>query len=208
MAIRIPAHIFVGSPGQAPVQPAAGQPAGGGQGAAAANGRPRQARPNGTFVGTEQRWLFGPAEGCWWRHYAWWVMPLGLLLLLSGWWLYFTGPSKSAAPSVTPAPAVTAPAVVAPVACAPPAPTCPAAVTPRAIAPVVVDLEPIKKSIDRLSDRIGDRLGEHQDITIGGSREHPRDEGSRTQSESRRTDDDSDEACARRYWEQYLKSKK
>lgn len=86
---RVHAHIYVGGANPAPpAPPPAGQQA-----------TPvSQPQGGGIYVASERRWLFGPIEGVWWFRYAWWVIPLGLALLLSG-WLRPTTPAPAPIPT-------------------------------------------------------------------------------------------------------------
>ncbi len=36
-------------------------------------------------IGTDRDWRLGPFEGSWWVRYSWWVIPLGLLLIIVPW---------------------------------------------------------------------------------------------------------------------------
>lgn len=56
-------------------------------------------------VATETRYLMGSAEGPWWFKWSWWVIPVGLVLLILPWVLYFRG-GKSTATPAAPAPRV------------------------------------------------------------------------------------------------------
>jgi hypothetical protein len=55
-------------------------------------------------VGQETRHLMGTIEGPWWFRYSWWVIPLGLILLI-GPWVFFAHmddcPTPPALPSTT-----------------------------------------------------------------------------------------------------------
>ena len=95
--MRIPRHIYVGAPGTIVPAPA---PAAGVAPAVPAQPTRRQQ----IFVGTEQGWLFGPAEGAWWRHFAWWVIPIIALLVAGGWYVAFVRYASASTPSpVSPA---------------------------------------------------------------------------------------------------------
>lgn len=82
-------------------------------------------------VATEQFHLMGPAQGTWWEKYSWWVIPLGVILLILpaiGYWsgvkvFSLSNPNQITS---TPTPIVVTPVVVQqPV--PPPAPQTPAA---------------------------------------------------------------------------------
>lgn len=68
-------------------------------------------------VGTERFHHMGPAQGTWWQKYSWWVIPLGVILLVipaisywSGAKIYGSGGTSMLAPQ--PVPVVVSPVVV------------------------------------------------------------------------------------------------
>lgn len=100
MAIRIPAHIYVGGvTAPPPVRPPVGGAAAPVAGAAPVAPVPRLSnRRDQVYVASERRWLLGPIEGRWWLRYAWWAIPLGLALLVGGWSMYFVSHSQHSRP--------------------------------------------------------------------------------------------------------------
>lgn len=58
-------------------------------------------------IGTETRYIMGSAEGPWWFKFSWWVIPLGLLLILGPWALILRrGGTDNASAPVAPQPQV------------------------------------------------------------------------------------------------------
>lgn len=108
---RVRAHIYVSPPGAVP-------PAIVGTGANRAM----------LAVEGERRWLFGPIEGGWWRHHAWWVIPVGAMLLvmpwiimarLQGWWPFGPPPTPPAASAPASLPTSSPPGTAPPPAAGP-----------------------------------------------------------------------------------------
>lgn len=100
-------------------------------------------------VGQERRWLFGPTEGRWWRHFAWWVIPLGAVLLTVPWYLYFTAPTPAPRPSAP----VTAPRTPAGKKVTHQA-TVPQPVAAAAQSPTAVDLTPVGQGLEAVADAV------------------------------------------------------
>jgi len=76
MAIRVPTELRVGPPGRR------------------------------ITVGEETRHLMGSIEGPWWFKYSWWVIPLGLILIVGPWFLILGG-ERNTSPAQVSAPAPT-----------------------------------------------------------------------------------------------------
>lgn len=79
---------------------------------------------NARAITTENRYLLGPAEGTWWTKYSWWVIPLGLLVLILPWIFLFGGGGGSNAQTSVVIQQVAPPSVPTP-------PATPAELTPE-----------------------------------------------------------------------------
>lgn len=133
MAQRVNAHVYVGG---GPGQPAA--------------------RTGLAYAASEQRWLMGPVEGAWWRHHAWYAIPLVLSLLIlpwmgiwMGWWGGATAPTSLSTPAALPPP-LALPAPPLP----PPASTAggPVVAAPVPLSPLVPAMAPVAPTRRALTD--------------------------------------------------------